>query len=223
MYIRWFIFSCDFVSLHPAVDFLRMWFSSIFTVIKNNGGNASPWNLPLWIFASSKLFPPAVNSTIQIFMVFSVKCIIIIITMRVFHISVSWSSLAGVWVTACHLKSILTVFNNVRGLLNKFPDFFRMGTSPLPSLSPPAVTPLFYRFNNFWKAPWKSSCVSVSMTFITAFFISSMSRLFIITACLKVTNYFSFFANSLMSSSYIRWLIVYCDLFWVRCKVASSV
>ena len=27
---------------------------------------------------------------------------------------------------------------------------------------------LLYRSNNFWKAPWKSSCVSVSMTFITA-------------------------------------------------------
>ena len=26
---------------------------------------------------------------------------------------------------------------------------------------------LLYHSNNFWKAPWKSSCVSVSMTFIT--------------------------------------------------------
>ena len=30
---------------------------------------------------------------------------------------------------------------------------------------------LLYRSNNFWKAPWKSSCVSVSMTLVTAFFI----------------------------------------------------
>ena len=30
----------------------------------------------------------------------------------------------------------------------------------------------FYRSNNFWKAPWKSSCVSVSMTFSTPSFIS---------------------------------------------------
>ena len=28
---------------------------------------------------------------------------------------------------------------------------------------------LLYRSNNFWKAPWKSSCVSVSITFVTPF------------------------------------------------------
>ena len=33
---------------------------------------------------------------------------------------------------------------------------------------------LSYRSENFWKAPWKSSCVSVSMTFVTASFISSI-------------------------------------------------
>ena len=33
---------------------------------------------------------------------------------------------------------------------------------------------LLYRSNDFWKAPWKFSCVSVSMTFITASFISSI-------------------------------------------------
>ena len=33
---------------------------------------------------------------------------------------------------------------------------------------------LFYRSNNFWKVPWKSSCVIVSMTFVTASFISSI-------------------------------------------------
>ena len=33
---------------------------------------------------------------------------------------------------------------------------------------------LLYHSNNFWKAPWKSSCVSMSMTFITASFISSI-------------------------------------------------
>ena len=27
---------------------------------------------------------------------------------------------------------------------------------------------LLYHYNNFWKAPWKSFCVSVSMTFVTA-------------------------------------------------------
>ena len=33
---------------------------------------------------------------------------------------------------------------------------------------------LLYRSNNPCKAPWKSSCVSVSMTFVTASFISSI-------------------------------------------------
>ena len=37
-----------------------------------------------------------------------------------------------------------------------------------------------YSSNNFWKAPWKSSCVSVSMTFVTASFISLI--VFITTA-----------------------------------------
>ena len=29
--------------------------------------------IPLWIFASGKLLPPTVNSTLQVFMVFSIK------------------------------------------------------------------------------------------------------------------------------------------------------
>ena len=29
---------------------------------------------------------------------------------------------------------------------------------------------LLYHSNNFWKAPWRSSCVSMSMTFVTASF-----------------------------------------------------
>ena len=33
---------------------------------------------------------------------------------------------------------------------------------------------LLYHSNNCWKAPWKSSCVSVSMTFVTASFISAI-------------------------------------------------
>ena len=70
----------------------------------------------------------------------------------------------------------------VRSAYDKFPDFFRMGTfidsthmklqSP-SKLSPPAATHVLYRSNNFWKAPWKSSCVSVLMT-VKASFISSI-------------------------------------------------
>ena len=33
---------------------------------------------------------------------------------------------------------------------------------------------LLYHSNIFWKAPWKSSCVSMSMTFVSASFISSI-------------------------------------------------
>ena len=40
-----------------------------------------------------------------------------------------------------------------------------------------AAMHLLYRSNNFWNAPWKSSCVSVSITFVTASFISSIVSL----------------------------------------------
>ena len=42
-------------------------------IMNCKGDSASPWKIPLWIFASAKLFPPAVNSTLQFFMVFSMK------------------------------------------------------------------------------------------------------------------------------------------------------
>ena len=71
----------------------------------------------------------------------------------------------------------------VQGSLNKFPDFFPVGTfidSTHMKLKSPskksllAAMHLFYCSNNFWKAPWKSFCGSVSMTFITACFFSSI-------------------------------------------------
>ena len=37
-----------------------------------------------------------------------------------------------------------------------------------------AAMHFLYSSNNLWKAPWKSSYVSVSMTFVTASFISSI-------------------------------------------------
>ena len=75
MYIRWLIFSCDLLSLYPAVHFLSMWLSGIIATINCNGDSASPWNIPVWIFASAKLLVLAVNSTFQVFMVFSMKFI----------------------------------------------------------------------------------------------------------------------------------------------------
>ena len=75
MYIRWLIFSCDLLSLYPAVHFLSKWFSGIMGITYSKGERASPWKIPLWIFASAKLLPPAVNSTLQVFLVFSRKFI----------------------------------------------------------------------------------------------------------------------------------------------------
>ena len=42
-------------------------------IMNSKGDSASPWKMPLWIFVSAKLFPPAVNSTHQVFMVFLMK------------------------------------------------------------------------------------------------------------------------------------------------------
>ena len=52
---------------------LSMWLSGIIAFTNSNGDSASPWNMPLWNFSSAKLFHPAVNSTQQIIMVFSIK------------------------------------------------------------------------------------------------------------------------------------------------------
>ena len=76
MYIKWLIFSCDLLSLYPAMHFLRMWLSGIIAITYSDGDSASPWNIPLWIFTTAKLFPPAVNLTLQIYMVFSINCMI---------------------------------------------------------------------------------------------------------------------------------------------------
>ena len=73
MYIRWLIFSWDLLSLYPAVHFLSMWLSGIVAIINSNSNCGTPWNITLWIFASAKLFPPANNSTLPIFTVFSIK------------------------------------------------------------------------------------------------------------------------------------------------------
>ena len=73
IYIRWLIFTCDLLSLYPVVHFLSMWFSGIMAIMNSRSDSVSPWKIPLWIFISGKLFPPAVNSTLQFFTVFSMK------------------------------------------------------------------------------------------------------------------------------------------------------
>ena len=67
MYIRWLIFSCDFLSLYPAVHFLSMWLSGIMAIMNSKGDSASPGKIPLWIFVSDKLLSPAVSSTLQVY------------------------------------------------------------------------------------------------------------------------------------------------------------
>ena len=42
-------------------------------IMNNKGDRASPLKISLWSFASDKLLPPAVNSTLQVFLVFSIK------------------------------------------------------------------------------------------------------------------------------------------------------
>ena len=76
MYFKWLIFFCNLVSFYPAVHFLSMWLSDIMAIINSNGDSASPWNILLGIFLSAKLFPPAINSTLQVFMVISIKFMI---------------------------------------------------------------------------------------------------------------------------------------------------
>ena len=70
MYIRWLIFSCDLVSLYPPGHFLSMWLSGIIAITNSNVESTFSWNIPLWIFTSARLFPPAINFTLQFSLVF---------------------------------------------------------------------------------------------------------------------------------------------------------
>ena len=87
MYIRWLIISCDFCILlcisRVCDDF------------------SSPWNISLWIFASAKFSPLAINSTLQVFMVFSIK----IMTSSDILYNFMGSYDMPFWLTASLLKS----------------------------------------------------------------------------------------------------------------------
>ena len=50
-----------------------MWLSGIIMITNSNGDSASPWKISLRILTLTKPFPPAVNSTLKISMVFSTK------------------------------------------------------------------------------------------------------------------------------------------------------
>ena len=73
--VVWLDSTCTLISksFNPVVHFLSMWLSGIMAIMNSKGDRASPWKIPPGIFVSAKLFPPAVNSTLQFFMVFSIK------------------------------------------------------------------------------------------------------------------------------------------------------
>ena len=120
LYIRWLMFSCNLLNL---LHFLSMWLGGVIAITNIIGDSASPWNIPLWIYTSARLFPPAVNSTLQISMVSSmdliiwldILCILSLLSscyyyyyfaiLRVFHTSVRWWFSIGVWETARFHKS----------------------------------------------------------------------------------------------------------------------
>ena len=66
----------QFTGFVSGYAFLRMWLSGIMDITNSNGDNVSLWNMPLCIFTFAKLCLPAVNSTLQVCIVFSIKCTI---------------------------------------------------------------------------------------------------------------------------------------------------
>ena len=66
LYIRWLIFSCNLLSFHPAMHVLSMWLNGIMGIMNSKCYSAPPWKIPLWIFVSAKLLPPAVRCTLQV-------------------------------------------------------------------------------------------------------------------------------------------------------------
>ena len=73
MNVMWLIFSCTLVSFYPTVHYLIMFLSDIIAFINSNGCIAYPWNISLWIFSLANFFSPPVNSTFQVFMVYSIN------------------------------------------------------------------------------------------------------------------------------------------------------
>ena len=53
------------------MHFLNIWLKGIIAITNSKSDNTSHWKIPLWIFTSVKLFPPAVISTL--YMVFSIN------------------------------------------------------------------------------------------------------------------------------------------------------
>ena len=73
LYTRWFFFSCDLLSFYSPGNSLSIWLSGTIAIPYSNSDSAYLWNIPIRVFASAKLFPPTVNSTLQVFMIFWIK------------------------------------------------------------------------------------------------------------------------------------------------------
>ena len=90
-----------------------------------------------------------------------------------------------IFLTEVFISYLLTMFlymclhMYLRGSLNKFPDFFIMALllivyTPVPFEVISFGCNALVLFQHLLEGPWKSSRVSVSMTFVTASFISSI-------------------------------------------------
>ena len=69
----WVIFFCNLWSLYLPVKFLSMWLSDIINITNSSGDRASPWNIPLRIITSVKLFPSNFSLALQFCMVYSIN------------------------------------------------------------------------------------------------------------------------------------------------------
>ena len=72
-HIKWLSFSWDLGNLYLLVHFPSIWFNDIIAFTNSNSDSAFPQKISPWLFNSVKLFPPAVNSTIQFSMIFSMN------------------------------------------------------------------------------------------------------------------------------------------------------
>ena len=93
-YIRGLIFSWDLVSLYSPVPFLNMWLSGIIAIWNRNGDNTSPRKILLRISVPAKLFPLAINSTLQFLIVSSINLMTlsdILYILRQFIILLCWT------------------------------------------------------------------------------------------------------------------------------------
>ena len=146
MYVKRLTFSCDL--LYPAVHFLSMWFSGIMAIMNSKGDRASPWKIPLWIFASANLLPPALSSySLRVFTSALPDCL----------------SLEFVWQqVSSSLLSILTDLNNV--------VVWVVSTHPLISKSfSPFINPLV----NVPRAP---ITIGIIVTFMFHDFFNSQAK-----------------------------------------------